>query len=70
MSRRLFFWKTQNERKEEGTMSALATAIGTRQWQLAALYLLLGLWEALSRLPADSVEGLIDILEGEDGKGG
>jgi hypothetical protein len=51
-------------------MSTLATAIGTRQWQLAALYLLLGLWEALSRLPTDSVEGLIDILEGEDGKGG
>ena len=51
-------------------MSTLATAIDTRQWQLAALYLLLGLWEALSRLPADSVEGLIDILEGEDGKGG
>jgi hypothetical protein len=69
MSRRLFFRKTRNERKEEGAMSTLATAISTRQWQLAALCLLLGLLEALSRLPADSVEGLLDVLEGEDGKG-
>ena len=70
MSRRLFMRKMQNERNKEGTMSALATAISTRQWQLAALCLLLGLWEALSRLPADSIEGLLDVLEGEDGKGG
>ena len=51
-------------------MSTLAKAIGGKQWELAALYLLLGLWQALSRLPADSVEGLIDILEGENGKKG
>ena len=50
-------------------MSTLATAIGSKQWELAALYLLLGLWQKLSQLPADSIEGLLDVLEGEDGKG-
>jgi hypothetical protein len=33
-------------------MSALATAVAAKQWELAALYLLLGLLEAFSRLPA------------------
>ena len=50
-------------------MSTLATAISTKQWQLAALCLLLGLWETISRIPADSLEGLLDVLEGEDGPG-
>lgn len=49
-------------------MSTLAMAISSRQWELAALCLLLGLWETLSRLPADSLEGLLDVLEGENGK--
>ena len=51
-------------------MSVLATAIAERKWDLAALCLLLGLVKALSSLPADSIEGLIDILEGENGKKG
>ena len=51
-------------------MSTLASAITRKQWDMAALCLLLGLADALSRLPADSVEGLIDILEGEHGKKG
>ena len=50
-------------------MSALAKAIAAKQWELAALYLLLGLLEAFSRLPADSVEGLLDVLEGDNGNG-
>ena len=49
-------------------MSTLAIAIDNRQWELVSLYLLLGLMEAFSRLPADSVEGLLDVLEGENGK--
>jgi hypothetical protein len=60
--------KRAKKRKKERVMSALATAISNRQWELAALYLLLGLMEAFSRLPADSVEGLLDVLEGESGK--
>ena len=51
-------------------MSTLARAITTRQWNLAALCLLLGLVETISKLPADSIEGLIDILEGENDKKG
>jgi len=49
-------------------MSTLARAITTRQWDLAALCLLLGLLEMLSKLPADSIEGVLDILEGENGE--
>jgi hypothetical protein len=60
--------KESEKRKKEGRMSTLATAIGSKQWELAALYLLLGLWQKLSQLPADSIEGLLDVLEGEDGK--
>lgn len=50
-------------------MSTLASAITRRQWDLAALCLLLGLVETLSRIPADSIEGVLDILEGENDKG-
>ena len=49
-------------------MSALATAVAAKQWELAALYLLLGLLEAFSQLPANSIEGLLDVLGGEVGK--
>lgn len=46
-------------------MSGLAQVIGEGQWELAALCLVLGMAETLSRLPADAVEGLLDVLEGE-----
>ena len=48
-------------------MSTLATAIAGKQWDLVALYLLLGLAETISRLPADSIEGVLDVLEGVNG---
>lgn len=51
-------------------MSALAWAISKRQWDLAALCLLLGLLETLSKLPVDSIEGVLDILEGKNAKKG
>ncbi|MDY6908272.1 MAG: hypothetical protein SV910_08645 [Chloroflexota bacterium] len=47
-------------------MSALDTAIAQRRWELVALCLLLGAVQALSQLPADSVEGLIDVLSPQD----
>ena len=49
-------------------MMTLARAIATSKWELAALCLLIGLVEALSRIPADSIEGALDLLEGEDGE--
>jgi len=67
---RLFLRKTQNERKKEGKMFTLAWAISKRQWDLAALCLILGLLETLSKLPADSIEGLLDVIEGENAKKG
>ena len=70
MLKKLTFLKVRKVRKKEGPMSTLARAITTRQWNLAALCLLLGLVETLSKLPADSIEGLIDILEGENDKKG
>ncbi len=51
-------------------MTTLARAIGNGEWELAALCLLLGLWQSILKLPADSVEGLLDVLEGENGKRG
>jgi len=53
---------------EETDVSVLARAIERRQWQVAALCLVLGLLETVSRLPVDAVIGLFDVLNGgEDG---
>ena len=49
-------------------MSTLASAITRRQWDLAALCLLLGLMETLCRIPTDSIEGVLDILEARNGE--
>lgn len=56
------------EWREETDVSVLARAIERRQWQVAALCLVLGLLETVSRLPVDAVIGLFDVLDGgEDG---
>jgi hypothetical protein len=47
----------------------LALAVERRAWTLVALYLLLGVAEAASRLPPDAVEGLLETLEGSAGRG-
>ena len=50
-------------------MSVLTETINNRRWELAALCLLLGLMEAVSKLPPDSVVGLLDVVDGgEDGQ--
>jgi hypothetical protein len=52
-------------------MSTLAAAIEKKQWNLAALLLLLGVAEAAEALPPDAVEGLLEVLAGmeaEDGR--
>ncbi len=47
-------------------MLALPWAIKERQWQVAALCLLLGLMTALSQVPPDSIVGLLDVVNGGD----
>ena len=42
----------------------LVWAIERKQWELAALCLLLGLAETISKLPPDTVVGLFDALNG------
>ena len=49
-------------------MSPLAVAVERRAWTLIALYLLLGVAEAASRLPPEAVEGLLEALEGPPGR--
>lgn len=46
-------------------MSTLAIAIENQQWELAALYLLLGMAQAAAQLPPEAVHGLVEILDNE-----
>jgi hypothetical protein len=48
-------------------MQTLAVAIERKQWELAALCLLLGLTEAAAKLPPEAIEGLLEVLATEDG---
>ncbi len=50
-------------------MTAFAVAVERKQWQLVSLYLLLGVSEAASKLPPESLTALIDLLAGEDEAG-
>ena len=50
-------------------VSPLAVAVDRRSWTLVALYLLLGVAQAASRLPPEAVEGLLEALEGPPGRG-
>ncbi len=43
---------------------ALALAIDRRDWTLAAVCLLLGVADAASRLPPETFESLLELLEG------
>lgn len=42
----------------------LAVAIERRNWPLAAVCLLVGVAEAASRLPPETLESLLELLEG------
>ena len=46
------------------TASVLALALERRDWPLAALCLLLGVADAAARLPPETLESLIELLEG------
>jgi hypothetical protein len=48
-------------------MTTLTEAIERKDWELAALLLLLGLSRALARLPRGTADDLLAELEGGDG---
>ena len=43
-------------------MNALAVALERRRWDIAALYLLLGIVEAAESLSPESLEAILDLL--------
>ena len=47
-------------------MTRFEIAIEQKQWELVCLYLLLGVSEAASMLPPESLSALLDLLAGED----
>ena len=47
-------------------MSGLALAIKKEQWELVSLCLLLGLWEVLKTVPPEALDGLLDVVSGND----
>ena len=46
-------------------MGALRVAINEEQWELASLYLLLGLIRTAVKIPEDALPGLLEVLERE-----
>lgn len=46
-------------------MTSLTAAVEKREWRLVSLYLLLGVSEAASRLPQETLSELVDLLGGE-----
>ena len=49
-------------------MTSFAAAVEKREWRLVSLYLLLGVGEAASRLPPETLVELLDLLGGEPRK--
>ncbi len=46
------------------SVSVLAMALERRRWDLAALCLLLGVADAAAKLPPETLERLLELLEG------
>jgi len=44
-------------------VSVLSNAVRQEQWELAALCLLLGMEKTLEKIPPDSLEGMMEMLE-------
>ena len=51
-------------------MTGFEAAIEAKRWELVWLYLLLGVTEAASKLPPESLSALLDLLAGEEEEGG
>jgi len=49
-------------------VTALAFAIDHKRWELASLYLLLGVSRAAAALPPDTIDGLLEVLEAAPGE--
>jgi len=47
-------------------VTGFEAAIERKQWEIVCLYLLLGVTEAASKLPPESLSALLDLLAGED----
>jgi hypothetical protein len=47
-------------------MTRFEAAIEQKQWEAVCLYLLLGITEAASKLPPESLLALLDLLAGEE----
>lgn len=47
-------------------MTGFEVAIERRQWRVVALYLALGISEAASKLPPESLTALVELLGGEE----
>ena len=47
-------------------MTRFEAAIAAKEWEVVALYLLLGIDEAAKALPPESLSALLDILSGQE----
>ena len=50
-------------------MTGFAVAVERRQWRVVALYLALGISEAASKLPPESLTALVELLGGDEPPG-
>ena len=47
-------------------MTGFAVAVERRQWRVVSLYLALGITEAASKLPPESLTALVELLGGDE----
>jgi hypothetical protein len=51
-------------------MRTLTVALERKDWELAALCLLLGVTRAAAALPPDAIEAMVEVLSAEPASGG
>jgi hypothetical protein len=49
-------------------MTGFAIAVERRQWRIVSLYLALGISEAASKLPPESLTALLELLGGDEAR--
>ena len=50
-------------------MNRLAIALKEERWEVAALYLLIGMQKAIEALPPETVEAMLELIEEEEKPG-